>query len=40
MKLAHVGRYGVELQSLEPYPQTPDPIAFDDYRATLVVRTR
>ena len=30
-----------ELQALDPYPQTPDdPIAFEDYRATLVVRKR
>jgi hypothetical protein len=29
------------LQSLDPYPQTPDdPIPFEDYRATLVVRKR
>lgn len=36
---AHVGPYGIELQSLEPYPQSPeDPIPFGDYRATLVVR--
>jgi hypothetical protein len=26
------------LQSLDPYPQTPDPISFEDYRATLMVR--
>jgi hypothetical protein len=38
---ATVGRYSVELQSLDPYPQTPeDPISFEDYRATLVVRKR
>jgi hypothetical protein len=41
VKLAEVGRYSIELQSLDPYPQTPgDPIAFDDYRAKLVVRKR
>jgi hypothetical protein len=34
-----VGPYSIELQSLDPYPETPDhPIAFEDYRATLVVR--
>jgi hypothetical protein len=38
VKVAHVGQYSVELQSLDPYPQTPDAIPFDDYRATLVVR--
>jgi hypothetical protein len=38
---ATVGAYGVELQSLDPYPQSPDdPISFEDYRATLVVRNR
>ncbi len=37
---ASVGRYRIELQSLDPYPQTPEnPISFEDYRATLVVRT-
>ena len=40
VKVAPVGQYRVELQSLDPYPQTPDPIAFDDYRATLLVRKR
>jgi hypothetical protein len=41
VKLADVGQYSIELQSLDPYPQTPDdPIAFDDYRATLMVRKR
>jgi hypothetical protein len=35
-----VGAYTIELQSLEPYPFTPDEsIAFEDYAATLVVRT-
>ena len=39
VKAATVGQYSIELQSLDPYPQTPDdPIAFEDYRATLVVR--
>ncbi|MGX9788583.1 hypothetical protein [Mycobacterium sp. MMS18-G62] len=34
-----VGEYTIELQSLDPYPQSPeDPIPFEDYRATLVVR--
>jgi hypothetical protein len=41
VKVAEVGQYSIELQSLDPYPQTPDdPIAFEDYRATLVVRKR
>jgi hypothetical protein len=41
VKVAEVGQYRIELQSLDPYPQTPDdPIAFEDYRATLVVRKR
>ena len=32
------GDYTIELKKLEPYPRTPDdPIAFDDYRATLLV---
>lgn len=34
----NVGEYAIELQSLDPYPQTDDPISFGDYRATLVVR--
>jgi hypothetical protein len=39
VKVAEVGPYRIELQSLDPYPQTPDdPIAFEDYRATLLVR--
>jgi hypothetical protein len=38
VKDAEVGPYSIELQSLDPYPQTPDAIAFADYRATLVVR--
>jgi hypothetical protein len=37
VKTANVGPYSVELQSLDPYPQTPDPIALEDYRARLVV---
>lgn len=40
VKVADVGPYSIELQSLDPYPQTPDTIAFDDYRATLLVRKR
>jgi nitrogen fixation protein len=40
VKTVQVGRYGIELQTLDPYPQTPDPVAFEDYRATLVVRMR
>lgn len=36
-----VGQYRVELLSLDPHPQTPEaPIRFEDYRASLVVRTR
>ena len=31
------GDYAVELTSFEPYPRTTDPIAFEDYQATLVV---
>jgi len=41
VKEATVGRHRIELVALDPYPQTPDdPIEFDDYQATLVVRTR
>ncbi len=41
VKVAEVGQYRIELQSLDPYPQTPDnPIAFEDYRAAIVVRKR
>jgi hypothetical protein len=41
VKVADVGQYAIELQSLDPYPQTPDdPIALEDYRVTLVVRKR
>jgi hypothetical protein len=41
VKEATVGQYSIELQSLDPYPQTPeDPIPFEDYRATLVIRKR
>jgi hypothetical protein len=35
---AVVGAYTIELQSLEPYPQTTAAIPFEEYRATLVVR--
>jgi hypothetical protein len=38
LKAVTVAQYRIELQSLDPYPQTPDSIAFEDYRATLVVR--
>jgi hypothetical protein len=38
VKVAEVGPYSVELLSLDPYPQTPDAITFEDYRATLMVR--
>jgi len=37
VKVAEVGPYSIELLSLEPYPQTHEPIAFKDYRVTLVV---
>jgi hypothetical protein len=37
---ADIGPYSIDLRSLDPYPQTPDPIALEDYRATLVVRKR
>ena len=34
-----VGDYTIELQALDPYPETPeDALALADYRATLVVR--
>ena len=34
-----IGGYNIELQSLDPYPQSPeDPIPFEDYRASLLVR--
>ncbi len=34
-----VGDYAISLTSLEPYPRTPDDrTAFEDYRATLLVR--
>ena len=32
-----VGAYTIELQSLDPYPETTEPIAFEDYLATLLV---
>jgi hypothetical protein len=40
VKVREVGPYSIELQSLDPYPQTPDAIAFEDYHATLVARRR
>ena len=41
VKAATVGQYSIGLQSLDPYPQTPEhPIPFEDYRATLVVHKR
>jgi hypothetical protein len=40
VKMADVGQYSIEFLSLEPYPQTPDPIPYDDYRTSLVVRKR
>lgn len=39
VQTARVDDYTIALKSLEPYPRTPDePIAFDDYRATLLVQ--
>jgi hypothetical protein len=39
VQTVRVDDYTVELKSLEPYPRTPDdPISFEDYRATLLVR--
>jgi hypothetical protein len=39
MQTAQVGEYTIELQSLDPYPQTIDEsIALEEYRATLSVR--
>jgi hypothetical protein len=41
VKVADAGQFTIELQSLDPYPQTPDdPIALEDYRVTLVVHKR
>jgi hypothetical protein len=40
VKMADVGQYSIEFLSLEPYPQTPDPIPYDEYRTSLVVRKR
>jgi hypothetical protein len=41
VKVVAVGPYSIELQSLDPYPQTPaNPIRFEDYRATLVLQKR
>lgn len=41
VKVGTAGAYSVELRALDPYPETPDdPIPFEDYRATLVVRKR
>jgi hypothetical protein len=37
MQTTKVGEFTIELQSLDPYPQTPEPIAFEQYRATLLV---
>jgi hypothetical protein len=39
MQTVDVDQYGIELKSLDPYPQTPhDSPALEDYRATLLVR--
>lgn len=40
VKVVDVGQYSIELLSLDPYPQTPDSIPFEDYRASLTVRKR
>jgi hypothetical protein len=40
VKEATVGSYRIALQSLDPYPQTPDSVPLEDYRATLVVQRR
>ena len=38
LQTVRAGDYSVELRKLEPYPRTPDdPIALEDYRATLFV---
>ncbi len=38
VKTVQVDDYTISLKSLDPYPQTPDdPIAFEDYRATMLV---
>lgn len=37
MQTATVGVYTIELQSLDPYPETTEPIAFEEYLATLLV---
>jgi hypothetical protein len=37
LQTTRVGAYTIELQSLAPYPETTEPIAFEDYRATLLV---
>ena len=36
LQTARVGEYTIELQSLDPYPQTPEPIALEEYRAALL----
>ena len=39
VQTARVDDYTISLKSLEPYPRTPNaPIAFEDYRATLLVQ--
>lgn len=38
VQTVRVNDYAIRLQSLDPYPRTPDdPISFEDYRATLLV---
>ena len=34
---AEIGDYTVELQSLDPYPETTEAIPFEDYRASLII---
>jgi hypothetical protein len=38
VQTAEVGEYTIELQSLDPYPETLDAIQFKAYQATLIVR--
>ena len=41
VQTARVGPYAIELQALDPYPQTPEEsIALADYEATFLVRKR
>ena len=40
VQTARVDDYTIDLKSLDPYPQTPESISFEDYRAKLLVRQR